>query len=217
MDALNALILLERLESLDRPDIAKTRTSRDSDKLIDSMTSSLSPFITTFMHQGYFSSSDSQRLTNLFRQHAQDQYLLGQAYAHRASGDTQPLNQMDLNAIGKLASDAQQDFITSMASQYHAIQSNDIVKQAAITAGLFAASLGIRSLNKGTISRAELVEFVTRRDSKVCPICESFDAKIYEVNPHTNIIQGGPTIPDDLHPNCRCRYLLVEDDSGVRN
>jgi len=209
MTPLKALILLE---TLDRPDISKTRTSRDSDKLIDSMASFLTPFITTFMAQGYLSSTDSKRLTDLFKQHAQDQYLLGQDYAHKASGDIKPLTQTDLNTINKLANDAKMDFISSLASQYHSVPDKDnIALKAGVTAGLFAAGLGIKALNQGTVSRAKLVEFVTRRDGRVCPICEKLDATIYEVDEHTGIVKNGPTIPDDTHPNCRCRYLLVED------
>ena len=108
-----------------------------------------------------------------------------------------------------LATRAQQDFVTSLAKQRTKAQHPDnTVMTAAAIAGLAAVSLGIRSLNQGTLSRAQMVEFVTRRDSRVCPICEAFDGKIYEVDEHGRA-KGGPRIPDETHPNCRCRYLVV--------
>lgn len=71
------------------------------------------------------------------------------------------------------------------------------------------------ALNKGTLSNSSLiVQFVTRRDDKVCPICEDLDMEQFDVDPISRSIDG-PTIPDDTHPNCRCRYLSLDEDEEL--
>lgn len=192
-----------------RPDIGKTQTSRDSDKLIDSMQTALLPFISAYMARGFFTSDELKKLTDLFLNHAQDQYFLGHAYADKASDKNTPVSQSDLLSARVLAQDAQRDFITSLAKQR--ANAHGVTDRMALTAGtiagLAAATLGIRALNQGTIAHAEKVEFVTRRDFRVCPICEPLDGNVYEVDERTGIVKDGPLIP--LHPKCRCRYLVV--------
>lgn len=71
------------------------------------------------------------------------------------------------------------------------------------------------ALNKGTLSNSSrIVQFVTRRDDKVCPICEDLDMEQFDVDPISRAIDG-PTIPDDMHPNCRCRYLSMDEDEEL--
>lgn len=74
---------------------------------------------------------------------------------------------------------------------------------------------GMKAINQGTLSNSSLeVQLVTRRDDIVCPICEDVDGDVFEVDPVTRIIDG-PLIPDDLHPNCRCRYMNMLDEEIV--
>ncbi|MFM7796463.1 MAG: phage minor head protein [Candidatus Nitrosotenuis sp.] len=75
----------------------------------------------------------------------------------------------------------------------------------------------INGVNQGTVSNTKnnLVQYVTRRDDRVCPICEDLDGNIYEVDPITKIIIDGVNIPEDTHTNCRCRYLAVDDNGDV--
>lgn len=78
-----------------------------------------------------------------------------------------------------------------------------------------SADLVTRSLNNGVISNSsDQVQFVTRRDDRVCPICEDLDGEVFDIDPITRIIDG-PTIPDDTHHNCRCRYLSLDDDGEL--
>ena len=75
----------------------------------------------------------------------------------------------------------------------------------------------IKGVNQGTVSNTKnnQVQFVTRRDNKVCPICEDLDGNVYDVDPITKMVIDGITIPDDTHPNCRCRYLSLDDNGDV--
>lgn len=84
------------------------------------------------------------------------------------------------------------------------------VKTAESQARRNASDSGMKSLNQGSLSNPTLeVQFVTRRDDRVCPICEDIDGDTFNVDPTTGIIDG-PLIPDDLHHNCRCRYLNLD-------
>ena len=59
-------------------------------------------------------------------------------------------------------------------------------------------------------------EWITRRDERVCPICDGFDGKRAEI--------GEPFVSDDgeeayqtgIHPRCRCRVRLVTVRSPKR-
>lgn len=50
------------------------------------------------------------------------------------------------------------------------------------------------------------LRFVTEMDRKVCPICERYEGRIYDVN---DPIHLRPTIP--VHPNCRCHFEVVDE------
>lgn len=90
----------------------------------------------------------------------------------------------------------------------------DLINSIVTSIGLLSSVTAIMALNQGTLSNAtRQVEFVTRRDDRVCQICESLDGFRYDVDPITHIIDG-PLIPDDTHINCRCRYLLIDDETG---
>jgi hypothetical protein len=91
--------------------------------------------------------------------------------------------------------------------EYLRAENLSIKSQLADNAARESSNSGIKALNKGTVSVAELVIFATREDDKVCPICEALNGEIYGVDTDTKIIDG-PLIPDDTHPNCRCRYLI---------
>lgn len=190
-----------------RPNIARTQVSRDSDRLIDSMQTALLPFVTTYMARGFFNTIDMEQLSKLFLSHAQDQYFLGHDYADKKRGDKTPVSPADLQNMQNLATQAQTSFITSLNRQRAATSRDDTALAAGTIAGLAAVTLGIKALNQGTIAHAEKVEFVTRRDYRVCPICEVYDGKVYDVDARTGIVKDGPLIP--VHPNCRCRYLIV--------
>lgn len=203
---------LSAIAEIDRPvDIGRTKTSRESDQLIDDFSIVLAAFVTAWLLKGFFTQAEQQQLTQGFHLHAERQYLLGQAYADKATDAPKPLTRKDLDAIEELAKKAQQDFVQSLATTPLKLgpgAESKIEQALRNVAGQTSSDLGVRALNKGTTSHARLVIFATRRDSRVCPICEDHDGDVYEVDPLTGIIKNGPLIPDDTHPNCRCRYLV---------
>lgn len=172
------------------------------------MSLALMPFISAYMARGFFTPEETDKLTSLFLTHAQDQYFLGHDYADKAKGgDKTPVSQIDLQNMQSLASQAQTNFIASLSKQRAATSRDDTALTAGTIAGLAAVTLGIKALNRGTIAHADRVEFVTRRDYRVCPICEVYDGKVYDVDERTGMVKDGPVLP--VHPNCRCRYLVL--------
>lgn len=200
------------VERQSRPDISRTKTSRESDKIIENFTVILMTFVAIWLMRGYFTQSERQQLSTLFRRHAEAQYFLGQEYADKVTGEPKPITKADVDAIEKLAEDAERNFLAELEKKSLKDKPKEQMKTLAEQT---SSDLGIRSLNRGTLSNARLVEFVSRRDQRVCPICEDLDGDVYEVDPATGIIKGGPVIPDDTHVRCRCRYLLLEGQEEI--
>ena len=58
----------------------------------------------------------------------------------------------------------------------------------------------------GTDQQQVQVQFTTRQDNLVCPICLPLDGVIFEIDDLSK-----PEIPDDTHPNCGCRWIILLD------
>jgi len=102
------------------------------------------------------------------------------------------------------ASDMHYDnFIQNAIQKLIQVVTNTIT-QASLTKSTVSAA---QSINFSTPLRSEqiMLIFVSERDSKVCPICLNLDGRTYNPGDPTM-----PEIPDDTHPNCRCRYLVYE-------
>jgi hypothetical protein len=191
--------------------LGRTQVSKDSDKDIDDLEEELAIFTAAFLAVGYFTPDQHKELEAIFHKHAETQYFFGINYARKAGKDSEPLSSRDINTINDLARKAKQDYIQGLQKQIATKYADTagLIAGAVSVGALIASDMGLRSLNKGTVSQVDRVQFVTRRDMKVCPICEALDGNIYDVDPVTKIIINGPVIPDDTHPNCRCRYLIV--------
>lgn len=57
----------------------------------------------------------------------------------------------------------------------------------------------------GVPGRADEVELETAADGKVCPICDSLEGQVFDMD--------GADVPyPPVHPNCRC--TLIDADTG---
>ena len=79
---------------------------------------------------------------------------------------------------------------------------------------------GTKALNDGTIGNVGDTDrftavYVTEEDERVCPICKPLEGNEYRIDPETRILIDAPLLPDDTHPNCRCRYLLKDGSGGL--
>lgn len=212
LELLKAFVAAERL---DRPkDISRTRVSRESDRDIDAFSVMLGVFIAIWLAKGFFSQQEKEEMSTLFRKNAEVQYIRGQNYTDSRTGEPKPLTRQDIDRIEELSNKAEQDFIAGLERQAIKVDDADKLEERVETvAETTASDLGTRALNQGTLSHAQFVQYVTRRDARVCPICEDLDRNVYEVDERTGIIKDGPVIPDDTHPNCRCRYIPIEGDA----
>jgi SPP1 gp7 family putative phage head morphogenesis protein len=87
-----------------------------------------------------------------------------------------------------------------LSSQEHTRQSKDVFQLATATASAEAAA----SSNEENLPPVVL-KWVTAEDDKVCPICQTLDGSVFEVD--------DPDVPEpdsDTHPNCRCMLRLAE-------
>ncbi|UVF62242.1 hypothetical protein [Nitrososphaeria virus YSH_1032793] len=50
--------------------------------------------------------------------------------------------------------------------------------------------------------------WITEDDSRVCPICFPLHGRVYETTDEI------PVIPNDTHPNCRCRVVPIDNDGN---
>lgn len=217
---LKAFLAVERLGTID---ISRTKVSRESDKDIDTFAIMLGIFVAVYLAKGFFSQQEKEELGTLFRKNVESQYLRGQRYVDDKTGEPKPLRREDIDKIEELATKAERDFIADLEKR--SIKTKPGPEEEEKTeealehvAERTASDTGIRALNQGTVSHARYVMFASRRDQRVCPICEGFDGNVYKVDQATSIIKNGPIIP--VHPNCRCRYVVFEDggdeqDEGI--
>jgi len=98
---------------------------------------------------------------------------------------------------------------------------NDRVDKIGLTrARTLARTETIHSHSEATLNRYESIlgpdaevtgkaELVTAGDARVCPICESIEGQVVTVSGARGMIP--------VHPNCRCAWLPVVDQSTARN
>jgi hypothetical protein len=215
----------------ERPDLNLTKTSQRQDVITRKLQRKLDSILKELRDRAINSNRQylvmTQHDNDLVRKEiklsVEDAYLTSLKYVH--STDTRlPISQKDLDRIEQTTNvifnrfkslvhrttiELQEFGFDLLASYIQSLISN------AITAAINSATTSHHTLDYPELNnpvdftpRAVIeVEFVTRRDAKVCPICDALDGTRYEIGDETK-----PQIPDDTHPNCRCRYLRVTAD-----
>jgi hypothetical protein len=224
------LWLLNQLEESHegRPDLVKTKTSQIADDVSDNLERELKKFARQFSRKliagdNIFNirSEFDKDIDDLIQVSVQRSYTAGLDYVGKVRDGEQPMIQQDLVNI-KNISDELRDRFWGMLSQFEPKKSKEFdftVILNMITA--LSSDMMTKSLYQSTISGAVqvqqdpeqpdiLTEFVTRRDFRVCPICEPLDGLMFKLGDPNQ-----PNIPDDTHPRCRCRYLIHRPDGTV--
>jgi len=214
-----------------RPRLSSTKTSRTGDAIIDELHAKLVRQGKQFKKMILIDNIPVEqiRLDNTKEIHALvadsviKAYQAGIDYSNKFLDTKHVFSQKDLNAVNKLSFDIESrfwqlmstiqpdkinEFIFDVIASFFATLASDLVTKAINQGTLFSLEPDPNDIN--LFGTSYLVEFVTRRDSKVCPICEPLDGLVFEVGDDNKI-----AITDDTHPNCRCRYLIHAPDGLV--
>lgn len=162
--------------------------------------------------------------------YVEDTYLNGREYAFKINKIRTPLSEEDIIVMNKLRAEYEErfwqmvgnsevrEFGISLLDSYIKSMVSDLVTKSTNDAALVTmnqqsrVAQSVLSTNsiKGSLTDLEEItlEFTTRKDEKVCPICSPLDGKRYAFDDASK-----PSIPK--HHNCRCRYLQVKKGKAV--
>ena len=160
-----------------------------------------------------------KEIHDLLRYGIEDAYFEGLEYSDKALGQRQPLTVKDIQRIDQMVQNAENRF-------WGLVSKTEPIKEFSFTFFISAISTLIsdiitKSLNTATLANLEPISpidyqssvqvmFVTRNDEKVCQICEPYNNNVYDINDSSK-----PEIPDDTHPNCRCRFVVYQDGKPI--
>lgn len=160
-----------------------------------------------------------KEIHDLLRYGIEDAYFQGLEYSDKALGQRQPVTVKDIQRIDQMTQNAEVRF-------WALVSKAEPIKEFSFSFFISAISTLIsdiitRSLNTATLANLEPLDpidyqstvqvmFVTRQDEKVCQICEPYNNNVYDIDDSSK-----PEIPDDTHPNCRCRYVVYQDGKPI--
>lgn len=160
-----------------------------------------------------------KEIHNLLRFGIEDAYFQGLEYSDKALGQRQPVTTKDIERINQMTQQAENRF-------WGLVMKTEPIKEFSFSFFISAISTLIsdiitKSLNTATLANLEPLDpidyqsavqvmFVTRDDEKVCQICQPYNNTVYDIDDSDK-----PEIPDDTHPNCRCRYVVYQDGKPI--
>ncbi len=172
---------------------------------------------------------------SLLQKTVQDSYLNGKSYVGKSNKIFVPLTVEDVQEMEELVDKFEarfwgiienaeldtkvKEFLGSLLADFVSMLVSDMVTDVINKASLktlkqnqqFTQTL-LQISKKGTFTFDDTLQvmFVSRRDDRVCPICEPLDGKKYDIDDSSK-----PNIPEDTHPRCRCRYLEVRNNKTI--
>lgn len=218
---------LEILDSIESTtyDLTSTRTSKRADKIQSRLTKKLSGYLDLFKleigKKSYYTIKQQYQteIHDLLRYGIEDAYFEGLEYSDHALGQRQPITVKDIQRIDTMTQQAENRFwgLVAKTEPIKEFSFNFLIS----TIFALASDIVTKSLNTATLANMEPINpvdyqsnlqvmFVTRQDEKVCQICEPYNNNVYDINDSSK-----PEIPDDTHPNCRCRYAVYQNGKAI--
>ena len=206
-------------------DLAKTRTSKRADKIQARLTRKISDYLD--LCKGLIGKKSfyeikqqyQKEIHDLLRYGIEDAYFEGLEYSDKALGQRQPITVKDIQRIDQMVQQAENRF-WALVSRTEPIKEFSFSFFISAIASMISDVI-TKSLNTATLANLEPINpidyqstvqvmFVTRNDEKVCEICQPYDNLVYDINDSSK-----PEIPDDTHPNCRCRFVVYQDGKPI--
>lgn len=204
-------------------DLADLPASKKTDKIISKLNSKLKKILDEIRPQVgnilAIKQKYQKQVHDLIRFAVEDCYFLGLDYSDKALKQRQPVTVKDVQKLDQITAEFENRF-------WNIVMKLEPVKEFSFSVALayissLVSNMLIKALNTATITNLEPLElddythalqviFKTREDEKVCQICEPLNNNVYDVDDDTK-----PEIPDDTHPNCRCRYLVYQDGKEI--
>lgn len=221
----------------EKADLARTNTTKFSDEKqieLETKLGRIADQIKTMKKKGIDDMDIKDKfeiqVKSLISDYVEDTYLNGRKYAIKTNKirtpleveDIQNMNEMKQNfearfwglvnnaEVKEFAIDVLGSFVRTMVSDLVTKSTN----MAALTtmnqqSRLAQAILATQSIRGSFVDLEEItLEFTTRKDERVCPICSPLDGKRFDFDDPSK-----PDIP--VHPNCRCRYLEVKNGKAI--
>ena len=202
-----------------------TKTSKRADRIQARLERKITDYLDLFKNligkKSYYEIKQQygKEIHDLLRYGIEDAYFEGLEYSDKALGQRQPVTVKDIQRIDQMTQNAEVRF-------WALVSKTEPIKEFSFTFFISAISTLIsdiitKSLNTATLANLEPISpidyqssvqvmFVTRQDEKVCDICEPYNNNVYDINDSSK-----PEIPDDTHPNCRCRFVVYQDGKPI--
>ena len=202
-----------------------TKTSKRADRIQARLERKITDYLDLFKRligkKAYYEIKQQyqKEIHDLLRYGIEDAYFEGLEYSDKALGQRQPITVKDIQRIDQMVQNAENRF-------WGLVSKTEPIKEFSFTFFISAISTLIsdiitKSLNTATLANLEPISpidyqssvqvmFVTRQDEKVCDICEPYNNNVYDINDSSK-----PEIPDDTHPNCRCRFVVYQDGKPI--
>jgi len=222
-EILKTLILLDNPEIITEVKISRTKTSKLVDSCAEDLAKTYQKYFDLILKNNMSIISAKQQfgqdLENKTKHCIQMAWFAGKDYVQKQTGHITTLTVYDVQEIENLTAKTLKSFfdkIYSVPFKYEFFSIGQLTSWifSLPNTALYGAlnNSTISSLNDlqvaGQISKDEnTLIYITEDDEKVCNICYPLHQKLFYAD------EQKPNIPEDTHPNCRCRLLVYDENT----